>query len=561
MKKTFVYFLLLVFAFTAGSQSYLNSNHRSDPDVLIWKNSNNESITIEWRLIERLRNLFAQDELPDWSQMSPEKDGYEGTRTLELYDYIKANNIADPKPVVVAVMDSGFEIDHPDLAPNVWNNETEVNGQAGVDDDNNGYVDDFHGWNFLGKAVNLNMEVTREYARLKKAGTPETDEYFIKVKQEYDSKKSDDEKTSGMIKGIVATMKPAYDKLKAANITTDPKELKKIYDTLSDENKKAADEILGIYNMAGVGPEEVFEAETMYVNKIKDLYTLEAEPSLVIGDNPDVYDEKGYGDNDVTVKVSSHGTHVAGTIGAIKKGIGQAPFVKLMFIRVVPADGDERDKDVANGIRYAVDNGASIINLSAGKYFANNAQYVIDAIKYAESKGVLFVAAAGNEGTDISKKLNYPPKFYKEGGETKYFSNLLCVGANTWVKKWDSAKDPDNALRKYDLAASFSNYSDIVVDVFAPGVQVNSTVPDKKYAKMGGTSMASPNAAGVAAILKGYFPNLTAAQLKEIIMKSSRRYDGLEVKSKELKLVEFSKLSKTGGVVDAYNAFMLAKTY
>lgn len=561
MKKTFVYFLLMVFAFAAGSQSYLNSNHRPEPDVLIWKNSNNESITIEWRLMEKLHNLFAQDELPDWSQMSPEKDGYEGTRTLELYDYIKANNIADPKPVVVAVMDSGFEIEHPDLAPNVWNNEAEVNGQAGVDDDNNGYVDDFHGWNFLGKAVNLNMEVTREYARLKKAGTPETDEYFIKVKQEYDSKKSDDEKTSTMIKGIVSTMKPAVEKLKAANITTEPKELKKIYDTLSDENKKAADEILGIYNMAGVGPEEVFEAEEMYINKIKDLYTLEAEPSLVIGDNPNVYDEKGYGDNDVTTKKSSHGTHVAGTIGAVKRGIGQAPFVKLMFIRVVPADGDERDKDVANGIRYAVDNGASIINLSAGKYFANNAQYVIDAIKYAESKGVLFVAAAGNEGTDISIKLNYPPKFYKEGGETKYFSNLLCVGANTWVKKWDSAKDPDNALRKYDLAASFSNYSDKVVDVFAPGVQVNSTVPGKKYQKLGGTSMASPNAAGVAAILKGYFPNLTAAQLKEIIMKSSRRYEGLEVKSKELKLVEFSKLSKTGGVVDAYNAFMLAKTY
>ena len=157
------------------------------------------------------------------------------------------------------------------------------------------------------------------------------------------------------------------------------------------------------------------------------------------------------------------------------------------------------------------------------------------------------------------KKRNFPPKFFKENGQVKYFDNLVCVGASTWMKQWNSEKDPMNKARKFDLVASFSNYSDKVVDVFAPGVEVNSTVPGGKYQSLGGTSMASPNTAGVAAILKGYFPNLTAAQIKVILMESSRKYPGLSVKTNELGKVGFETLSKTGGVVDAYNAFMMAQ--
>ena len=542
-------FLSLGFTFSANvDENYVNL-------VTVDKTT----VKIPVSLVNKIKSRFASADLPDWSQLSPEKDGYEGTRTLELYDYIKSKGIADPKPIIVAVMDSGFELDHPDLKANVWNNEAEINGIAGVDDDGNGYVDDFHGWNFLGNAVALNLEVTREYARLKKEGVSETDSYFKKVKKEYDSKKEDDVSTNDYIKTLAKTTKDAVDVLKANNVTTDPKKLQEISSTLTGKSKDAAESILGSYMLMGITPDDIFEYEKEYESKVNMSYDLNFDPSTVIGDNSKVLDEKNYGNNDPSVKVSSHGTHVAGTIGATKKGIGQAPFVKLMFIRVVPADGDERDKDIANGIRYAVDNGASIINLSAGKYFASNKQYVIDAIKYAESKGVLFVAAAGNEGTNIETTVNYPRKFYTENGNIKYFSNLLCVGASTWMKQWSTEKDPSNLTRKFDLAASFSNFSDKVVDLYSPGVEVNSTVPGGKYQRMGGTSMASPNAAGVAAIIKGYFPNLNAAQLKEILMKSSRKYVGLTVKTKELGKVDFSKLSKTSGVVDAYNAFMMAK--
>ncbi len=556
MKKLhFLFVLILAAAFTFGFGTNFNTvnNYGYRYTVIV----DGKEVAIPMRVFDKIRNDIGGTDFQEWALTSPDKDGYEGTRTNELYEYIKTLGI-EPKPIIVAVMDSGFEMDHPDLKDNIWNNEKEINGVAGVDDDGNGYVDDFHGWNFLGKATNLNLEVTREYARLKKEGVSDSDPYYKKVKSEYDNKKKDDNEDYDYIKMLAKDMKDAVAVLKMNNVTTDPKKLQEISGTLTGKVQDAAQKILGTWMLTGAGPDELIEYENMYKTKTEVLYDLNLDPSTIIGDNPKVLDEKNYGDNDPSVKVSSHGTHVAGIIGSTKKGIGQAPFVKLMYIRVVPADGDERDKDIANGIRYAVDNGASIINLSAGKYYAGNADYVRKAIEYAESKGVLFVVAAGNEGTDIEKTINYPVKFYKENGDTKYFSNLVCVGASTWMKKYSAEKDPMNRSRKYDLAAPFSNFSQNVVDVFAPGMEIYSTVPEKTYKMMSGTSMASPETAGVAAILKGYFPNLTASQIKDILMKSSRKYDGLDVKTKELGNVKFSTLSKSGGVVEAYNAFKMA---
>ncbi|MDD5361245.1 MAG: S8 family serine peptidase [Ignavibacteria bacterium] len=556
MKKLhFLSILVLAVVFTFGFGTTLNSVNDYGYHYTVVLDG--KEVTIPMNVFDKIRTDIGGTDLPDWAQLSPEKDGYEGTRTLELYDYIKTLGL-EPKPIIVAIMDSGFEMDHPDLKANIWNNEAEINGVAGVDDDNNGFVDDFHGWNFLGKATNLTLEVTREYARLQKEGVPETDAYYKKVKEEYDRKKKEDSETYDYIKMLAKDLKDAVAVLKENKVTTDPKKLQEISGTLTGKSKEAAQKILGTYMLVGAGPDEIIEYENSYKGKVESLYDLNFDGSKLIGDNPNVLDEKNYGDNDPSPKESKHGTHVAGIIGSTKKGIGQAPFVKLMYIRVVPADGDERDKDIANGIRYAADNGASIINLSAGKYFAGNADYVKEAIQYAESKGVLFVVAAGNEGTDIEKTVNYPMKFYVENGEIKYFSNLVCVGASTWMKQWNKEKDPLNKNRKFDLAASFSNFSENVVDVFAPGIEINSTVPNGGYMSLSGTSMASPETAGVAAIIKGYFPNLTAAQIKDILTKSSRKYNGVEVKTNELGRVDFARLSKTGGIVDAYNAFKMA---
>ncbi len=494
-----------------------------------------------------------EGDLPDWALLSPE-DGYEGVRTNEFYKYLKTlSNVPDRKDVIVAVIDSGFDIDHPDLKDNIWINEKEINGVENIDDDNNGYVDDFHGWNFLGDSKALPLEATREYFRLKSLNTPETDTYFIKVKETYEDKK--DENTSTLT-GISETLNEyvnAENVLKEKNITTDPKKLMEISTTLKGKYQDAASMILGIYMLYGTDKENLTKLEKQYRNKVKVLF----DSNYVSDEFSETLLEKNYGNNNVSENKEEHGTHVSGIIASQKTG--QDPFAKIMCLRAVPNEGDERDKDIGNAIRYAVDNGADIINMSAGKYFSRFPEFVVDAIKYAEEKGVLFVISGGNEGVDISQIVTYPKKFTEENGSKKYFTNMIVVGASSWMKQWSVEKDPENLNSKYDLAAPFSNYSDEVIDIFAPGADINSTVPGAGYKKLSGTSMAAPVVSGVAAILKSYFPQLSASQLKDVIVSSARQYEGLKVKLRRNPVkVLFSDLSKSGGVIDLINAFKRA---
>lgn len=508
-------------------------------------------------LIKVFQSNQGEGDLPDWAVLDPDKDGYEGTRTKAFYEYIKELDfVPERKEVIVAVIDSGFDIDHPDLKDNVWINEIEMNGAAGVDDDNNGYVDDFHGWNFLGNAKYLSLEVTREYKRLKKAGTPKTDPYYLKVKEAYDSKKDETITTSEGVSETLAELIEAEAILKQKGITTNPEKLQGISMSLPEGKvSDAASIILGVYLLFGMDKNDLTELNEEYKNKV-EYYFDTTDTYVLVGDNPEVMLETNYGKNDVSDKVEIHGSHVAGIIAS--KKTGQAPFARLMLLRAVPNEGDERDKDIGNAIRYAVDNGASIINMSAGKYFSPDPEFVVDAIKYAEEKGVLFVVSAGNEGDNVTNIVNYPKKYLEENGEKKYFSNMIVVGANSWMKKWSQKQDPENKNLKYDLAAPFSNYSKEVVDIFAPGVQINSTVPNNKYKKVDGTSMAAPEVSGIAAVLKSYFPNLTAQQLKEVILSSARQYPGLTVKVKDKPKELFSNMSKSGGVIDMMNAYKKA---
>jgi cell wall-associated protease len=275
-------------------------------------------------------------------------------------------------------------------------------------------------------------------------------------------------------------------------------------------------------------------------------YDLTYTPRNVVGDDIANPFEKLYGNNDIS-DPSKHGTHVAGIIAASRTNMigmkGVADHVVIMPIRVVPASGDERDKDVANGILYAVNNGAHIINMSFGKYFSPDKAAVEKAIRYAEEKGVLLIHAAGNDGDDLDVKNHYPVPAYASG---KQAGNWLEVGASSF----GAGKD---------FVADFSNYGKKSVDVFAPGVEIYATVPNNEYESLQGTSMASPVVAGLAAVLMSYFPNLTAVDVRDIISQSVRRFDGLEVNKPESKeLIEFSKLSKTGGLVNAYEAVKLA---
>ncbi len=510
-------------------------------------------------------NLPAQDPhssysdgLPDWALLDPDEDGYEGVRTKTFYRYLQTLDFNPEKTdVIVGVIDSGFDIDHPDLAGNIWINESEANGSPGIDDDNNGYVDDIHGWNFLGNAKYISYEVAREFKRLKDLKTPSSDAYYKEVKEAYDEKYDEVMSTYDGLRWTLKDLEDAEKTLMQKNITTDPEKLQGISMTLKGKYADAASVILGVYLLYGSKKSDVEQLLEKYEIKREHLFDT-TSTYLLVGDNPDDLYEKGYGNPDVDEKNESHGTHVAGIIAS--KKTGQAPFAKLMLLRAVPNEGDERDKDIANAIRYAVDNGASIINMSAGKYFSPNPEIVVEAIRYAESKGVLFVVSAGNEGADASKKINYPQKFLNSGTGKEYFSNMLVVGASSWMKQWDQDKDPKNQNSQFDLLAPFSNYSKEVVDVFAPGSQINSTVPGGKYDYLSGTSMAAPVVSGIAAVLKSYYPSLNAQQLKEVIGSSVRKYDKLMVKVRNKKDMYFNDLSKTGGVVDLMNAYRLAGT-
>ena len=271
------------------------------------------------------------------------------------------------------------------------------------------------------------------------------------------------------------------------------------------------------------------------------------------GDDPDDLTDTNYGNNDVDgpdpkKEDAKHGTHVAGIIAAERNnGIGingVADNVKIMAVRAVP-DGDEYDKDIALGIRYAVDNGAKVINTSFGKYFSTHPEWVMDAIKYAAKNDVLIVNAAGNDALDMDVTRIYPNDQTPEN-EEEIADNFLTVGAS-------------NFDYGSDLVARFSNYGQTNVDVFAPGTKIWSTTPNNEYEFLQGTSMASPAVAGVAAMIRSLYPKLSAAQVKEVIMKSglaSPQKVMVGGNSKDIR--PFAELSVSGKMVNLYNALIMA---
>lgn len=518
----------------------------------------------------------------DWFLKDPEADHLQGISIEKTYMLLQGK---PSRTVLVAVIDSGIDIEHEDLKDVIWTNEDEIPGN-GIDDDKNGYIDDVHGWNFLGGKDGQNVaedtyEVTREYARLKplyenmeesKVSKKNKAEFAlwqkVKAKYERDFKANKDQydqyrqqyelyqnayvtldfcdsiisKNMGgraLMKSNLAEVDAANDTIRFAKQT-----LTKVLENV--EGDVAVSEFLDELKSYLI---QLKEGVDHYTTAVEFGYNLTFDSRKIVGDDPNNLYEKGYGNNDVEGPDARHGTHVAGIIGANRNndlGIkGIADNVRIMAIRAVP-NGDERDKDVANAILYAVDNGAQIINMSFGKSLSPQKEAVDKAIKYAESKGVLMVHAAGNDGDNIDKEENYPTKVMKNGVEAK---NWLEIGASSY-----GADE--------HFVASFSNYGKKSVDLFAPGVEMYSTVPNNQYEDLQGTSFASPATAGVAAILMSYFPDLTAGQVKDILRQSTRKFDGLKVtKPGTAEDVPFNTLSSTGGLVNAYEAVKLAQGY
>jgi subtilisin family serine protease len=463
------------------------------------------------------------------------------------------------RPVVVAIIDSGVDTAHVDIKANLWTNTKETPGNR-RDDDNNGYADDGRGWSFIGSPDGKNIEfdtfeITREYARCHgkaaASGVPpitdaarckEIDADFEKQKAKIEGTAQNYRQINDVVKQIVPLLK------RAANTDSlTPARVRAI--SASDPQIARARQIFLELDSQGATPAALEDGLKSLEGQLKNGLNPDFDPRPLVGDKYTDTNERRYGNADVMGPDPKHGTHVAGIIGAVRgNGVGMdgiAPLVKLMSIRTVP-DGDERDKDVANAIRYAVDNGANIINMSFGKSQSPFKSAVDDAVRYADSKGVLMVHAAGNDGADLAKGKNFPAASYVSGGRPALW---LEVGASSWKGGEDLA------------APQFSNYGKEQVDVYAPGVDIYSSIPGNQYEKDSGTSMAAPVVSGLAALLMNYYPNLTAADVRRIIVTSaSKHLDQMVIKpGTDSDKVPFGTLSVTGGIVNAYNAVKMAE--
>lgn len=490
----------------------------------------------------------AQSQKLNWYNLDLQTDSVFGISTEKAYtELLKGKNSTT---VIVGVLDSGVDPEHEDLKSTIWSNKKEKAGN-GKDDDKNGYIDDVNGWNFVGgkegSIANETLEITRlvrrdeaRFANVTAENVSEKDkaayETYLKNKKELEEKLAKAQANFEGMKNFKNVVEGFIKKLGKENPTIE--DIKKYTPDGQIEHsiKTTLINNLGKSDYKSFYENQIKRGYDYYSDQVNYHYNLAYDPRGIVGDDPNNSKERFYGNNDIKGPDASHGTHVAGIIAADrtnKLGInGVADNVQIMSVRMVP-NGDERDKDVANAIIYAVDNGAKILNMSFGKGYSWDKKAVDDAVKYAVSKDVLLIHAAGNDNKDLDVENNFPTNKYEDG---TLAASWLTVGAST----------PYNDNR---LKARFSNYGKTTVDVFAPGFEIYSTYPEQKYQDNNGTSMASPVVAGLAALIRSYYPKLTATQVKEIIMKSVEKADSLK------------DICVSGGVVNAYNALKLAATY
>ncbi|RZL42062.1 MAG: peptidase S8 [Pedobacter sp.] len=571
-------------------------------------------------------NVIAQDKNvilpPNWHNLDLSTSGYFGISTEKAYAELLKSK-APKQKVIVAVIDGGTDINHNDLKDMLWTNTKEIPGN-GIDDDGNGYIDDIHGWNFIGSVKgNLafdNLELVRIMRKYESKyrsvisstvlDSIEKKEYAIYQKARTDFGKKYDEASSTF--PIYIVIKKVMDSVALINTKEIP--------SLEDIDRYKADDETEEYvkKIIKKGAKDEGNIEKFYNTIKKGYHELEVmlkynlnikyDPrNELVGDDYANSNQKTYGNNDVVGPNADHGTHVSGIIGANRNNsigiLGVANNVSIMTIRVVP-EGDERDKDVANGIRYAVDNGAKVINMSFGKAYKWDKKAVDEAVKYAETKGVLLVHAAGNENNNNDIEENYPNKYFDSPEAEVYakkhqkknnlgfipprpnemqgqqqgmgqqinrkpdpFAKPLPLDsakfklphANNWIEVGASTYRDNEELK-----ASFSNFGKNNVDVFAPGFMINSTIPGSKYEEYDGTSMASPVVSGLAALILTYYPALKPFEVRDIIMKSVTKVDHkIKYKNEKGENVRalFADICVSGGIVNTYNAIKMAENY
>ncbi|MGO4905477.1 S8 family peptidase [Flavobacterium sp. W20_MBD1_R3] len=510
-------------------------------------NSNSGLVAISAPLNITKKAPITENDLKRWSHLDIVTDTIPGMSVDKAYaELLKGKKGV---PVIVGILDSGVDIEHEDLKSVLWTNTKEIPGN-GIDDDNNGYIDDIYGWNFLGDITKENLE----YERIIKDKTLVDDATYQAAKALNDKKVAEASSGKARLEQMLVAInagdatlvkyfgKPVYTIEEVNAIVTQEPETQK---------SKAAMQQMLSYGLPVADLKTAIENDLSGFIALINGDNLKTDYRKVVGDNPNDITDTKYGNNNVMGPDKNeilHGTHVAGIVAQSRNNVlggdGVANNVQILTVRAVP-DGDEYDKDIALGIRYAVDNGAKVINGSFGKSFSPHKQWVYDAIKYAEKKDVLIVHAAGNDAKDIDYAENFPND--SEDKITEFADNMITIGAL-------------NFEYGNKVVARFSNIGKINVDVFAPGVKIYATTPNDTYKYLQGTSMAAPNVAGVAALIRSYYPKLSAQQVKHILMDSGIAISAeVIVGGKANDTRSFTTLSKSGKIVNAYNALLMAE--
>ncbi len=479
----------------------------------------------------------------NWGHLDLVKDTIPGMAVDKAYkELIKGKK---GKKVIVAVIDSGIDIDHEDLDGVIWTNTKEVPNN-GKDDDKNGYVDDIHGWNFLGDAYDEQLEYVRLLAS-ENTSDPryaEAQELLNTEQQTWTGRKTQYDQIAQVVKNSDETLvnhlnKKDYTLEEVNAIKTEDEALSQAIQMANRMNANGL-----TLSQAAVEINSALEQ----INERLNFHFNKNFSGRKTNDDINNLSDTGYGNGNVkhVKKAESHGTHVAGIIAAERNnGLGAngvANNVEIMSIRTVP-NGDEYDKDVALAIRYAVDNGAQVINGSFGKSFSPHADWVRDAIKYASDNDVVFVHAAGNDSNNIDVKRNFPDD---NVNFVEVSNTYIRVGALT--SKYGSK-----------MVSGFSNYGNKNVDIFAPGSAIYSTFPENEYKAISGTSMAAPAVAGLAALIRSQYPKLSAAQVKQVILDSGLHLTTKVVVGGDASNVKpFAELSKSGKIANAFNALIIA---
>jgi subtilisin family serine protease len=497
--------------------------------------------------------------VPDrWWLLDAEADGVYGSSVDRAYREVLAGRTPE-RTVVVAIIDSGVDIEHEDLQGNLWQNPRETPNAR--DDDGDGLVDDISGWNFIGGPDGSHVdddtyEITRLFAACQaltapaaqRRPEPVTAEECPAIGRAFEAEVAE---TTAMLEQISELHE-------TVEIVVSILQQHVGQDSLTEERVRAItplrpdlQQAQSIYLQladAGITPALIEEELDRLERLLEYGLNPEFDPRPMVADDYADPAERVYGNLDVTGPDASHGTGVAGIVAAVRGndlGIdGIASGVRIMAIRAVP-NGDERDKDVANAIRYAVDHGAHIINMSFGKAWSPFKEVVDEAVRYADQRGVLMVHAAGNDGKDLTTEPNFPNRYLAAGDTARLW---IEVGASGW-------EGPGQ------LAANFSNYGTGKVDVFAPGSRILSLIPGDDYREASGTSFAAPVVSGIAALLMAYYPELSAADVRRIILESATPLrDHVVARPGEAGGdIRFGDLSVTGAIVNAYSAVRMAE--